>query len=100
MKRSELEEIIEEEIHNYLHNLEEKTVPPYNKETRKNRRRMTKPQIDHRKEMGDKMMENPKTVARFKKKFGADWKDHLWAAASNIALGGGFKQSNDSSDEE
>jgi hypothetical protein len=95
MKRSELEKIIEEEIYKYL---DEKSVPqPYD---RKSARKMSKAQIDKRKETGDKMMENPKTVAKFKKKFKADWKDHLWAAASNIALGGGFKQSNDSSDEE
>lgn len=91
MKREELEAIIEEELYNRLGALDEKSVPqPYD---RKKRRRMSKAQINKRKKIGDNMKENPKTVARFKKKYGDEWIDYLWASASSIALGGGFKKS-------
>ena len=93
MKRVELEEIIEEEIHNYLHSLEEKSVPqPYD---RKKARKMSSSQISKRDKIGKKMKGNTKTVARFKKKYGDEWEDYLWASASSIALGGGFKKSDE-----
>ena len=93
MKRMELEAIIEEELYNELGGIDEKSVPqPYNRKSPP-RRKMTKAQIAKRKKIGDKMKENPKTVARFKKKYGGEWIDYLWASASSIALGGGFKGS-------
>lgn len=92
MKRSELEEIIEEEIYNYL---DEKSVPqPYD---RKKARRMSKAQISNRDKIGKKMKKNPKVVARFRKKYGDEWEDYLWASASGRALGGGFKKKGGSS---
>ena len=108
MKRSELEEIIKEEIYKIINeirfmsdeSLDEKTVPPYTKETRKNRRRMSPAQITKRDDIGKKMKGNAKTVARFKKKYGDEWEDYLWASASSIALGGGFKKKDGSSDDE
>jgi hypothetical protein len=42
-------------------------------------------QIKSRKKIGDAMMKNPKAVANFKKKFGDDWKDYIWATASSKA---------------
>lgn len=93
MKRGELEEIIEEELHKYL---SEKSVPqPYD---RKNRRRMSKAQISNRDKIGKKMKKNPKVVARFRKKYGDDWESYLWASASSRALGGGFKKKGGSSE--
>lgn len=90
MKLSELKSIIREELENYMNSLDEKSVPePYD---RKNRRKMTKSQISDRDRIGKKMKANRKTVAKFKKKFGADWKDYLWASASNAAIRGGEKQ--------
>jgi hypothetical protein len=106
MKRSELEEIIKEEIYKiineirFMHDesLDEKSVPqPYD---RKNRRRMSAAQITKRDDIGKKMKGNAKTVARFKKKYGDEWEDYLWASASSIALGGGFKKKDGSSDGE
>lgn len=92
MKRSELEGTIEEEIYKYL---EEKSVPqPYD---RKKARKMSKAQISDRDKVGKKMKSNPKTVARFRKKYGDEWEDYLWAAASSQALGGGFKKKGGSS---
>lgn len=92
MKRLELEEIIEEEIYNYL---DEKSVPqPYD---RKKARRMSKAQISNRDKIGKKMKSNPKVVARFRKKYGDEWEDYLWASASSRALGGGFKKKGGSS---
>jgi 3-methyladenine DNA glycosylase Tag len=94
MKRSELEEMIEEEIYKYL---QEKSVPqPYD---RSKARKMSKPQISNREKIGKKMKSNAKTVARFKKKYGDEWEDYLWAAASSRALGGGFKKKDGESKE-
>jgi hypothetical protein len=70
--------------------LDEKSVPqPYD---RKKARKMTKSQVDNRKRIGRNMLANEKTVSKFRKKFGDDWKDHLWAAASSAA----FRQSGSS----
>jgi hypothetical protein len=35
------------------------------------------------------MMANEKTVSKFRKKYGDEWKDYLWAAASSAV----FRQS-------
>jgi hypothetical protein len=92
MKRSQLEAMIEEELHNYFAEmaaLDEKSVPePYNRKSPP-RRKMTDSQIEDRKSIGNKMKNNKKVVARFKKKHGADWESYLWASASSIALKGG-----------
>jgi hypothetical protein len=92
MKRSQLEEMIEEELHKYfaeMASLDEKSVPePYNRKSPP-RRKMNTSQIQRRKTIGDKMKNNTKTVAKFKKKYGADWESYLWASASSIALKGG-----------
>jgi hypothetical protein len=64
--------------------LDEKSVPqPYD---RKKARKMSKSQVDNRKRIGRNMMSNEKTVSKFRKKFGDDWKSHLWAAASSAAI--------------
>lgn len=95
MTRSELEEIIMEEIYKTLHEerlmnehvLDEKSVPePYD---RKNRRRMNGSQIARREKIGNAMKKNKKIVARFKKKYGSEWIDYLWATASGRAIKGG-----------
>lgn len=95
MKRSELEEIIIEEIYKTLHEerlmnehaINEKSVPePYD---RKNRRRMTRAQIIRRDKIGKAMKANKKIVARFKKRYGSEWIDYLWATASGRAIKGG-----------
>ena len=92
MKRSQLEEIIEEELHKYfaeMASLDEKSVPePYNRKSPP-RRQMTDSQIENRKDIGNRMKNNKKVVAKFKKKHGADWESYLWASASSIALKGG-----------
>lgn len=95
MKRSQLEEIIREEIYKTLAEIEilgephldEKSVPPpYD---RKNRRRMSDGQIEARDSIGKKIKNNKKAVARFKKKHGADWESYLWASATSNAIKGG-----------
>lgn len=95
MKRSELEEIIMEEIYKALHedrlmneqSLDEKSVPePYD---RKNRRRMNGSQIARRDKIGKAMKRNKKIVAKFKKKHGSEWIDYLWATATSRAIKGG-----------
>jgi hypothetical protein len=50
---------------------------------------MTDSQIEKRKVLGNKMKNNKKVVAKFKKKHGADWESYLYASASSIALKGG-----------
>jgi hypothetical protein len=61
--------------------LDEKSVPqPYN---RKTARKMSKSQVDQA------MMRDEKKVSKFRKKYGDEWKDYLWAAASSAA----FRQS-------
>jgi hypothetical protein len=95
MKRSELEEIIMEELYKTLHEerfmneqpLNEKSVPePYD---RKNRRRMNGSQIARRDTIGKGMKKNKKVVAKFKKDHGADWESYLWATATSRAIKGG-----------
>lgn len=67
--------------------LDEKSVPqPYN---RYGARKMTKSQIDIRKKIGNAMMRDEKKVSKFRKKYGDEWKDYIWAAASSAA----FRQS-------
>jgi wyosine [tRNA(Phe)-imidazoG37] synthetase (radical SAM superfamily) len=67
--------------------LDEKSVPqPYD---RKSARKMTKSQVDLRKKIGQAMMRDEKKVSKFRKEYGDDWKDYLWAAASSAA----FRQS-------
>ena len=67
--------------------LDEKSVPqPYD---RKGARKMTKSQVDLRKQIGNAMMRDEKKVSKFRKKYGDEWKDYMWAAASSAA----FRQS-------
>lgn len=67
--------------------LDEKSVPqPYN---RKGARKMTKSQIEKRTRIGKEMMRKEKIADKFRKKYGDEWKDYLWAAASSAA----FRQS-------
>ena len=62
--------------------IDEKSVPePYNRKSPP-RRPMTKSQIDLRKRIGRNMMSNEKTVSKFRKQHGDEWKDYLWAAAT------------------
>jgi hypothetical protein len=64
--------------------LDEKSVPqPYNRNAA---RKMTKSQINLRKKIGDAMMRDEKKVSKFRKKYGDDWKDYLWASASAAAF--------------
>lgn len=95
MKRSELEEIIMEEIYKTIHEerlmnedvLNEKSVPePYD---RKNRRRMNGLQISRREKIGNAMKKNKKIVAKFKKAHGSEWIDYLWATATSKAIKSG-----------
>ena len=70
--------------------LDEKSVPqPYN---RKGARKMSKSQIEKRRKIGRDMMSNEKTVSKFRKKYGDEWKDYIWAAASSAT----FRQSGSS----
>jgi len=70
--------------------LDEKSVPqPYN---RKGARKMSKSQVELRKKIGQAMMRDEKKVSKFRKKYGDEWKDYLWAAASSAA----FRQSGSS----
>lgn len=73
--------------------LDEKSVPqPYN---RKGARKMSKSQVDLRKKIGKAMMRDEKKVSKFRKKYGDEWKDYMWAAASSAA----FRQSGGSGDD-
>lgn len=64
--------------------LDEKSVPqPYN---RKSSRKMSKSQIEKRDKIGKSMENNEKTVSKFRKKYGQDWKSYLWRAASSAAF--------------
>lgn len=64
--------------------LDEKSVPqPYN---RKGARKMTKSQVEKRRKIGKEMMRNEKTADKFRKKYGDEWKDYLWAAATSAAF--------------
>lgn len=96
MKRSELEEIIIEELYKYIAevalvdaDLDEKSVPePYNRKSPP-RRKMTATQVKRRDTIGKSMKERPAAVKYFKKKFDKDWEYYLWAAATNKAIKGG-----------
>lgn len=67
--------------------LDEKSVPqPYN---RNGARKMSKSQVELRKRIGKAMMRDEKKVSKFRKKYGDEWKDYLWAAASSAT----FRQS-------
>lgn len=73
--------------------LDEKSVPqPYN---RKGARKMSKSQVELRKKIGKAMMRDEKKVSKFRKKYGDEWKDYLWAAASSAA----FRQSGGKDDD-
>jgi hypothetical protein len=73
--------------------LDEKSVPqPYN---RKSARKMSKSQVELRKKIGQAMMRDEKKVSKFRKKYGDEWKDYLWASASAAA----FRQSGGKSDD-
>lgn len=74
--------------------LDEKSVPePYN---RKTSRKMSKSQIDLRKKIGQAMMRDEKKVSKFRKKYGDEWKDYIWAAASSATFRqGGSSKSDD-----
>jgi hypothetical protein len=64
--------------------LDEKSVPqPYN---RKGARKMSKSQVEKRRKIGKEMMRNEKTADKFRKKYGDEWKDYLWAAATSAAF--------------
>ena len=72
--------------------LDEKSVPqPYD---RKGARKMSGSQIELRKRIGQAMMRDEKKVSKFRKKYGDDWKDYLWASASAAA----FRQSGSKKD--
>lgn len=73
--------------------LDEKSVPqPYD---RKGARKMTRSQVELRKKIGKAMMRDEKKVSKFRKKYGDEWKDYLWAAASSAA----FRQSGTKGDD-
>lgn len=89
MTRSQFEQLIQEEVEKELkeRKLIEKSVPqPYDRKSPP-RRKMTAADIKKRKKIGKAMEKNPDTVKRFKNKFERDWKDYLWAAATNKVLG-------------
>lgn len=72
--------------------LDEKSVPqPYD---RKGARKMTRSQVELRKKIGQAMMRDEKKVSKFRKKYGDEWKDYLWASASAAA----FRQSGSKKD--
>lgn len=66
--------------------LDEKSVPePYNRKSPP-RRPMSKSQVEKRKRIGNSMMRDEKTVSKFRKKYGDDWKSYLWAAATSATF--------------
>jgi hypothetical protein len=81
MKRSELEEIIEEEIYKAL---AERTIASRNPP-----RKMSRLQVNRRDSIGKKMEKNKKAVAGLKKRYGDDWKSYLWAISTNKAIDSG-----------
>jgi hypothetical protein len=86
MKPDELRELVRTELHSLI-NVQEKSVPqPYN---RNGAREMTSAQVKRRDKVGQKMLDNPGAVKYFKKEFGDEWEDYLWATATNIAIDGG-----------
>ena len=100
MKAEDIRRIIREELQTVINErleqdsicegegcIDEKSVPqPYN---RKGARKMTKSQIEKRRKIGRDMLGNEKTVDKFRKAHGEDWKDYLWAAASAAAMRAG-----------
>lgn len=95
MQKQQLEQLIREVILEELRmqlgkidgeeSLDEKSVPqPYD---RSKRERMTKAQITRRQEIGEKLKKSKKQVKKFKKKYGDDWIDYLWATATSLAMG-------------
>lgn len=107
MKRSQLEEIILEELYIAVgehialeERLEEakarhpESKPAHGTVPDVQDRKMTKSQIAKRKALGKKMMDNPRVKAWAKKRaakkgYGdAWWPSFVWAAASNSVLGG------------
>ena len=92
MKSEEFKNIIRTIVREELHKIQpqditEKSVPqPYD---RKKARKMSKSQVELRKKIGQAMMRDEKKVSKFRKKYGDEWKDYLWAAASSAA----FRQS-------
>ena len=55
---------------------------------------MTRSQVELRKKIGQAMMRDEKKVSKFRKKYGDEWKDYLWASASAAA----FRQSGSKKD--
>lgn len=87
MNRDELKKLIHKELYETIKKLQEKSVPqPYNRD---GAREMTPAQIKRRDKIGNKMLDNPNAVKYFKKEFGDEWEDYLWATATNIAIDGG-----------
>ena len=82
--REQLQELMAE--YNTDVNLDEKSVPePYD---RKKKRKMSPAQIRKRDKVGKAMEKNEKTAARYREKYGDEWKDYIWATASGIVLRG------------
>lgn len=81
MKRSELEEIIEEEIYKAL---AEKTIASRNPP-----RKMSQSQVNRRDKLGKRMKKDKKAVAGLKKRYGDDWESYLWAISTNNAIDSG-----------
>jgi hypothetical protein len=81
MKRSELEEIIVEEIYK---DIVERTVA-----SRTPPRKMSGAQVIRRDKIGKAMKKKASVVKKFKNAHGSDWEYHLWAVATNKAIDGG-----------
>lgn len=81
MKRSELHEIIVEELYK---DLAERTVA-----SRTPPRKMTGAQVARRDKIGKAMKAKPSVVKKFKRAHGNEWEYHLWAVATNRAIEGG-----------
>ena len=80
MKRSELEEIITEELYkNIIERIVSSRNPP---------RKMTPPQVTKRDAIGKKLKNKPDVVKKFKSKYGEDWEYWIWATATNKAIDG------------
>ena len=97
MKKSELIELIREELRNMLREefgqgggvstseeeLDERTIA-----SREPPRKMSNTQVQHRDTLGKKLSKSKRAVAYFKKKFGDDWKSYMWATATNKSIAG------------
>ena len=92
MKRSRLEEIIQEELYKYLaekailgeEDVDERTVASHEPP-----RKMTRSQVRNRDNIGKKLKAKPSVVKYYKRKFGSDWEYYLWATATNKAIASG-----------